>query len=88
MLKPQALANSFTITTALLYILLYLLRVIAPPFFNLLLNSQFFGADIASQVPKFSLVNFVGILIAVCIIAWVFGYILAASYNRLAETKS
>lgn len=87
MLKPQALANSFTLTTAILYILLYLLKVIAPPFFNLLLNSQFFGADIASQVPKFNPLNFIGILIAVCIIAWIFGYLVATIYNRLIEKK-
>ena len=87
MLKPQALANSFVLTTATLYIFLYLLKLVAPPFFRLLINSQFLGADIASQVPKFSLVNFVGILIAACVVAWAFGYLLASIYNRLAEKK-
>jgi len=87
MLKAQALANSFALVTAFIYIILYLLKIIAPPFFKLLLNSQFFGVDIASQVPKFSFVNFLGILIAVCVSTWVFGYLIATIYNRFIEKK-
>jgi len=87
MLKPQALANSFASVAAILYVIFYLLKIIAPPFFRLLLKSQFFGADIASQVPKLSFVNFLGILIAVCVLTWIPGYLVAIIYNHLIEKK-
>ncbi len=85
MLKPQALANSFAIATIIIYIGLFILKAFAEPFFRLILNTQFFGADIASQVPPLSGANFLGILIAVGVFAWIFGYLLAVIYNRFAK---
>jgi len=82
MLKVESLANAFAISTAILYIALFVLKIIAPPFFKLFLNSQVFGADIASQIPKLNFLNFLGTLIAVSITAWIFGYMLAFIYNN------
>ncbi|MBI2012510.1 hypothetical protein HYS90_01120 [Candidatus Curtissbacteria bacterium] len=85
MLNPNALANGFAATTALVYFGLYLLKLVAPPFFKLLLNSQFLGADIASQVPRLGLGGFLGILIAISVFAWIWGYLVAVFYNRFAS---
>ena len=82
MLKPQALAGSFAAATVALYLFLFLLRILAPPFFKLILNSQFFGTDLASQVPPFNLANLLGMLIAVGVTAWIFGYLAATFYNK------
>lgn len=87
MLKPQALANSFALTTAIFYLVLYVLRAFAYPFFRLILNSQFYGADIASQIPKMGLAGFLGILIAVSVFAWIFGYLVAIIYNKYAQNE-
>ena len=82
MLKTESFANAFALATAILYIILFVLKIIAPPFFKLFLNSQVFGADIASQIPKLNFLNFLGTLIAVSITAWIFGYMLAFIYNN------
>ena len=85
MLKPQAFGNAFGLTAIIIYIVLFALRAVAEPFFKLLLNAQFMGADIASQVPNLNFANFLGILIAVGVFSWVFGYLMAVIYNRFAK---
>lgn len=82
MLKPQPLAAAFALTTIAFYLFLFILKITAPPFFRLVLNSQFLGADIASQVPPINLANFLGILIALGILSWFAGYLIALLYNR------
>lgn len=82
MLAPIPFANALASATLLLYLVFYALKLVAPPFFKLLLNSQFFGVDIASQVPPISLANFVGVLIAVGVFTWVWAYLAASFYNR------
>ena len=85
MLHPQAFASALATASVIFYIVLIFLRLISPPFFKLILNSQFLGADIASQVPKFNLANFLGILIAVGVVSWIFGYLIAEIYNRYSK---
>lgn len=85
MLKPQPLANSLAVTSALLYLILFLLKIFSPPFFKLILNSQFYGADIASQIPRFGIANFLGLLIAVSVVSWILGYLVAVIYNHFAQ---
>jgi len=64
MLKEPAFANSLTILTGALYILLYLLAIISRDAFRFLFNAQFLGADVASLVPqKLALGAFVGTLV-------------------------
>ena len=87
MLKPVPLANSFAATAAAFYIFLFLLKALAPPFFKLIFNSQFLGADIASQMPKLNLANFIGALIAVSIVSWAFGYLVAIFYNKSSKNQ-
>lgn len=82
MLHPHAFATAFAAASILFYLVLVLLQQIAPPIFKLILNSQFLGADIASQVPPMSGANLLGFLIAIAVIAWIFGYIVAVIYNR------
>jgi len=82
MLKPEAFANAFAAATALFYIFLFILKGLAPAFFKLFLNSQLFGADITSQIPKLTILNFIGTLLAVGISAWILGYIVALIYNN------
>ena len=84
MLKAQAFANAFAAASIILYLVLLILKLIAPPLFQLILNSQFLGADIASQIPKMNLANLIGILIAVGVFSWIFGYLIAVIYNRYA----
>lgn len=87
MLDKAAFANSLAILTGLTYyILFYLINLVAPPAFRLLFNAQFLGADVASLLPKaFSFRNFFAGIIIVVITAWVFGYVWAWLYNRLAK---
>ena len=82
MLKTESFANAFALATAIFYIILFILKIIATPFFRLFLNSQLFGADIASQIPKLNFFNSLGALIAVSISAWIFGYLTALFYNN------
>ena len=87
MLKPQALANSLAGATALLYLFLYVLKLLAPPFFELILNSQYLGADVASQLPQISFPGFLGALIAIAVTSWTFGYIVAVIYNKYEKRE-
>lgn len=85
MLHPQAFANAFAAASIVFYLVLVILRLAAPPFFKLVLNSQFLGADIASQVPRFNAANLLGFLIAIAVIAWVFAYLVAVIYNKYSK---
>jgi hypothetical protein len=83
MFKPIAFANAFALTTAILYLAFYTLQIIAPPFFKLAVNSQLMGADLVSLIPGPNITNFLGVMIAVLLLSWIFGYLLARIYNRL-----
>jgi len=85
-LKERAFANSLTILTGLVYILLYLLAVVSRDAFRFLFNAQFFGADVASLLPQqLTVGGFVGTLVAILIFVWVFGYAWAWLYNWLSQ---
>jgi len=47
MLNQAAFANSLAILTGALYLLYYLISLVAPQFFRHLFNAQFLGADVA-----------------------------------------
>jgi hypothetical protein len=85
MLKPIAFANAIAVTTAALTMFLWALRVLLPSFFTFFFNAQFFGADVASLLPKdanplLMLAEFVALLAG----AWGIGYLWATLYNRWA----
>jgi len=86
MLNQSAFANSSAILTAGLYIVFYLVSLIAPGFFRLLFNAQFLGADVSSLLPKeLSLGSFIVTLVIMVITVWVFVYIWVWLYNRLSR---
>jgi hypothetical protein len=59
-LSQTAFANSMAILTAVFYLLLYLINLIAPGLFRFLFNAQFLGANVASLLPKeFATGNFI-----------------------------
>jgi len=85
MLNPMAFAGSLTILTGAFYLLLYLLGVVWREAFRFLFNAQFLGADVASLLPRdLTAGGFIGTLLVLIVVAWVFGYAWAWMYNWLA----
>jgi len=85
MLKPIAFANAIAVTTAVLTVVLWALRVFLPSFFTFFFNAQFFGADVASLLPKdANLLLMLAEFIALLAGAWGIGYLWATLYNRWA----
>jgi hypothetical protein len=86
MLKPLAFANAVAVTTAALTIFLWALRFVLPSFFTFFFNAQFFGADVASLLPKdvsplLMLAEFIALLAG----AWGIGFVWAFLYNRFSK---
>ena len=81
-IRPLAFANALAFTTALLGILLIVLRLFAPAVFVLIFNAQFFGADVAMLLPvELHVVRVVVEFVALVGGAWSFGLIGAVLYN-------
>jgi hypothetical protein len=86
MLNPIAFANAIAVTTAALAVFLWVLRFLLPSFFIFFFNAQFFGADVASLLPKdvnllLMLAEFAALLAG----AWGIGFLWAILYNRFAR---
>jgi hypothetical protein len=85
-IRPLAFANTLAITTAVLALILVLLRIAFPPLFVFIFNAQFFGADVASLLPQHvNIVKMIGELVAFVGGAWGFGLLGAIVYNRLIQ---
>lgn len=83
-IRPLAFANTLAITTAVLALVLILLRNVSPPLFVFVFNAQFFGADVASLLPQdTNIPKMTGELVAFVGGAWGFGLLGAMVYNRL-----
>jgi len=81
-IRPLAFANALAFTTALLGILLIVLRLFAPAVFVLIFNAQFFGADVAMLLPvELHVVRVIVEFVALVGGAWGFGLIGAVLYN-------
>ena len=81
-IRPLAFANALAFTTALLGILLIVLRLSAPSVFVLIFNAQFFGADVAMLLPvELHVVRVIVEFLALVGGAWSFGLIGAVLYN-------
>lgn len=88
MLNSVAFATSLAILSGVLYLLLYLLAVIWREAFRFVFNAQFFGADVASLLPReLTYLGFAGTFITVIVSAWCIGYAWAWLYNRLAKLQ-
>jgi hypothetical protein len=86
MLRPVAFANAIAVTTAALTVFLWALRFLQPSFFAFFFNAQFFGADVASLLPKdadplLMAAEFFALVAG----AWGVGFLWATLYNRLAK---
>ena len=82
-IQPLAFANTLAITTALLAVVLLILRIAAPTAFVFIFNAQFFGADVASLLPQHTdLFKMLGEFTAFVGGAWGFGFVGAILYNR------
>jgi hypothetical protein len=82
-IRPLAFANTLAITTAVLALVLILLRIIFTPLFVFIFNAQFFGADVASLLPEHvNVLKTMGELAAFVGGAWGFGLLGAILYNR------
>jgi 2TM family of unknown function (DUF5676) len=87
MLNQFSFANSLAILSGGLYVLFGVLALVLPRAFQVLFNSQFFGADVAALLPKAtpsvaSLVTFV----IVVGMSWAMGDVWAWLYNRIAKS--
>ena len=86
MLKPLAFANAVAVTTAALTVFLWALRFVLPQFFTFFFNAQFFGADVASLLPKdVSPLLMLGEFVALLAGAWGIGFVWAFFYNKFAR---
>ena len=86
MLNEAAFANSLAILTGAVYLLFYLISLLAPELFKHLFNAQFLGANVASLLPKkITFGYFVRTLAILVITVWIFGYARGRLYNQLAR---
>jgi uncharacterized membrane protein (DUF485 family) len=80
MLKKYAFANALAAVSALSYVVMYVLSLVAPVAYKVVFNAQFLGANIAPSHPDFDIAS----LISVAVLGWVVGYVFVWIYNRWA----
>jgi len=86
MLKPVAFANAIAVTTAVLTVCFWTLRVAVPSFFAFVFNAQFFGADVAALLPKEAdPLRMLAEATALVAGAWGIGFLWAVLYNRFTR---
>jgi len=85
MLNKIAFAHAIGLVTALMYVVFYVLSLVASAAFELVFNAQFLGADMASLVGEISVAGFIVTLITVTATSWIVGYVLAWAYNRFSK---
>jgi hypothetical protein len=89
MLNTIAFANSLAVLSSVFYVVLYVLAVVWRDAFQFLFNAQFFGADVASLLPRqLTYGGFVGTLIVLLVTSWAFAFAWAWLYNRLAALRT
>jgi uncharacterized membrane protein (DUF485 family) len=79
-LKKYAFANAAAAVSALCYVAMYVLSMVAPVAFKMVFNAQFMGANLAPAKTTFD----VGALIAIAVSGWVVGYVFVWFYDRWA----
>jgi hypothetical protein len=88
-IRPLAFANALAIATGMLWLVLITLKVAAPAAFVFIFNAQFFGADVASLLPKETdVTSLLGEILAFVGGAWGFGIVGAVLYNRFIQNSS
>jgi hypothetical protein len=85
-IRPLPFANALALATLLLWLLLIVLRLVAPSAVVFIFNAQFFGADVASLLPQDAdALSVLGEIAAFAGGAWGFGIVGALLYNRFIE---
>ena len=85
-IKVVHFANALTAATAVFYLGLWGLRVVAPGVFTFVYNSQFGGANVSSLYPpSMSATALLATIIVVIATAWIFSALWALLYNRWAR---
>lgn len=86
MLHKTAFANSLAALVVALYVVYYVLALVARPVFDFLVNAEFFGGDFASLIPaQIGLTTALGTLATMAVTAWIMGYLWAWLYNKFAK---
>ena len=86
MLNKVAFATALAVLAAAMHLLFALAALISPNVFRLLFNAQFFGADVASLLPRvIPYEGFIVTFIVLVISAWLIGYAWAWLYNQLTK---
>lgn len=86
MLNKLAFANSLALVIVIFYVVYYVLLIMARPLFDLLVNAEFFGGDLASLVPaQVELGSILGALVTMAAVGWIMGYLWACLYNKFAR---
>ncbi|MHB1330921.1 MAG: DUF5676 family membrane protein [Minisyncoccota bacterium] len=84
-MNKKAFANAMGAVTALVYAVFWILQMVAPAAFNFVWNAQFMGADMAALVGSMSFSSFIGVLIAMGVMGWVMGWLIAHFYNKFSK---
>lgn len=84
-LNKKAFANAMGAVTALVYAVFWILQMVAPATFSFIWNAQFMGADMAALVGNMSAGSFIGVLIAMGVMGWVMGWLIAHFYNKFSK---
>ncbi len=86
MLNKIAFANSLTAIVVSLYLILYGVRTVSPKVFEFLFNALYGGINVAVLFPReFSIFNLAATIIVIGVSNWIFAYLWATLYNRLAK---
>jgi hypothetical protein len=86
MLNKIAFATTLAVLAAAMHLLFALAALISPNTFRLFYNAQFFGADVASLLPRVTpYEGFLVTLIVLVVGAWLIGYVWAWLYNQLTK---
>ena len=85
-MNKVAFATALAVLAAAMHLLFALAALISPNAFRLLFNAQFFGADVASLLPRvIPYEGFIVTFIVLVISAWLIGYAWAWLYNQLTK---
>lgn len=85
-LNGIAFATALAVVAGVMHLLFALVALTSPNLFRLVFNAQFFGADVASLLPRVTPYDgFLLTFIVLAVSAWLIGYAWAWLYNRLSK---
>lgn len=86
MLKEKAFANAMALVIAVIYVICRALAGVAPDFLRSLAQVWFHSYDLSSlPAATLNFGGFLGGLITITILSWLFGYFLAWTYNKMKK---